>query len=448
MRFPNHFRWGAATAAYQIEGAVNEDGRGESIWDRFCAIPGNVHNNESGAVADDHYHRYREDVQLMQELGLNAYRFSIAWPRILPAGRGQVNIAGLDFYDRLVDALLAVKIEPFVTLYHWDLPQALQDEYGGWASRDTAKAFAEYANVVSRRLGDRVHNWITLNEPHICVFCGYQEGTHAPGLRDLRLSWQVSHSLLLAHGMAVPVLRANGGAHTNVGITLNLAPVHPATTTDEDQFVAKVVDGEWNRWYLDPIFRGSYPDDVLNRLERQGMAPRVMSGDAEIIAASIDFLGINNYSRLLVQQKSGAALGIKENVPVEGAEYTKMDWEVYPTGLYELLVRMHKEYHIPCLYITENGAAFADTVSEDGRVHDERRVNFLREYLLQAHKAITEGVPLAGYFVWSLLDNFEWAKGYQMRFGIVYVDYATQQRIVKDSGYWYQGTIAANGTGD
>jgi len=445
MRFPDHFRWGAATAAYQIEGAVNEDGRGESIWDRFCATPGNVHNNESGAVADDHYHRYHEDVQLMQELGLNAYRFSIAWPRILPAGRGQVNIAGLDFYDRLVDALLAANIEPFVTLYHWDLPQALQDEFGGWASRETATAFAEYADVVSRRLGDRIHNWITLNEPQVCVYCGHEEGIHAPGLRDSRLAWQVSHSLLLAHGMAVPVLRANGGTHTNVGITLNLAPVHSATTTDEDQFVANMIDGGLNRWYLDSIFRGSYPDDILNLLEYKGLAPRVMSGDAEIIAAPVDFLGINNYSRMLVRQKAKETLGTWEYVKVEDAEHTMMDWEVYPTGLYELLVRVHKEYQIPCLYVTENGVAFSDTVSEDGRVHDERRINFLREYLLQAHRAIAEGVPLAGYFVWSLLDNFEWAKGYQMRFGVVYVDYTTQRRIIKDSGYWYRETIAAKG---
>jgi beta-glucosidase len=442
-QFPEGFLWGAATAAYQIEGAIRDDGRGESIWDRFSATPGKIRNNESGKVADDHYHRYREDVQLMQELGLQAYRFSIAWPRILPNGRGRVNAAGLDFYERLVDALLAANIQPFATLYHWDLPQALQDDFGGWASRDTSKAFAEYVDVVSRRLSDRVHHWITLNEPQVSATHGYREGSHAPGMRDERMAWQVSHNLLLAHGLAVPVLRANGGSDSSVGITLNLTPIHPFTDRDEDRDVAYILDGETNRWYLDPVLRGTYPGDILDLLEQRGLAPQVLSGDAEAIAAPIDFLGINNYFRLLVRKKVGAALPWSyEVVPARGVEHTTMGWEVYPQGLRELLVRLHKEYAVPRIYVTENGAAFADAMSADGRVHDPRRLNFLHDYLEQAQAAIGEGAPLAGYFVWSLMDNFEWAQGYSQRFGIVYVDYPTQQRIIKDSGYWYRDTIA------
>ncbi len=418
------------------------NGRGESIWDRFSATPGKIRNNESGKVADDHYHRYREDVQLMQELGLQAYRFSIAWPRILPNGRGRVNAAGLDFYERLVDALLAANIQPFVTLYHWDLPHALQDDFGGWASRDTSKAFAEYVDVVSRRLSDRVHYWITLNEPQVSATHGYAEGTHAPGIRDERVAWQVSHNLLLAHGLAVPVLRANGGSGSSVGITLNLTPIHSFTDRDEDRDVAHIVDGEANRWYLDPLLRGAYPGDILDLLEQRGLAPQVLSGDAVAIAAPIDFLGINNYFRLLVRKKAGAAAPWSyEVVPARGVEHTTMGWEVYAQGLRELLVRLHKEYAVKRIYVTENGAAFADAMSEDGRVHDPRRLNFLHDYLEQAQAAIGEGAPLAGYFVWSLMDNFEWAQGYSQRFGIVYVDYPTQQRIIKDSGYWYRDTI-------
>jgi len=421
-QFPENFIWGVATASYQIEGAVNEDGRGESIWDRFSATPGKVLNGDTGQVACDHYHRYREDVQLMKELGLNGYRFSIAWPRILPSGRGEVNPASLDFYERLVDELLAAKIEPFITLYHWDLPQALQDEVGGWGSRETAYAFAHYADVVSRRLGDRVKHWITLNEPEVAAFAGNEIGRMAPGLQDPRVAWQVSHHLLLGHGLAVPILRTNSpGAH--VGITLNLSPVYAATSSAEDQMAAQLVDGKSNRWFLDPVFKGSYPSDILTLLG--DMAPKTEAGDAGIIAAPLDFLGVNNYFRVLIRQGPGGIPNGIERVRPEGAEFTEMGWEVYPQGLYDLLLRLHNEYtiragasqgvstHAPTsLYITENGAAFLDTVSEDGHVHDPRRVNYLHQYLLQARAAIGEGVPLAGYFVWSLMDNFEWAFGY------------------------------------
>lgn len=445
VQFPKDFYWGTATASYQIEGATHEDGRGESIWDRFCATPGKVLHADTGDIACDHYHRYQEDVRLMQELGFNAYRFSIAWPRILPHGRGQVNNKGLDFYDRLVDTLLAAKIEPFVTLYHWDLPQALQDEVGGWNSRETAQAFAEYTSVVSQRLGNRVKHWITLNEPWVVAFLGNERGVVAPGLQDAKLAWQVSHHLLLAHGLAVPILRAHSGPETRVGITLSLTPVEPATSSQEDQLAAQSVDGKNNRWFLDPVFRGSYPADVLNTLATQNLVPHMEPGDAEIIARPIDFLGVNYYYRTIIAHKPGKSFEDVERILPKDAEYTEMGWEVYPEGLRQLLVRLHTDYAIPEIYVTENGAAFADVVNEDGQVHDPRRVNYLREHFLKAYEALSQGVPLRGYFVWSLLDNFEWAWGYSKRFGVVYVDYPTQRRIVKDSGKWYQHVLKMNG---
>ena len=444
LQFPDSFRWGAATASYQIEGAIHEDGRGKSIWDRFCSTPGKVFNNESGAIACDHYHRYQEDILLMRELGLQAYRFSLAWPRILPTGRGRVNQAGLDFYERLVDALLTANIEPFATLFHWDLPQALQDDFGGWTSRDTAKAFVDYVNVVSQRLGDRVKNWITLNEPQVVARVGYEYGVHAPGLHDPRQAWQVSHHLLLAHGLAVPVIRANS-SNAQVGITLNLSSIHAATDSERDQYVVQLEDGMNNRWYIEPLFRGAYPSDILDYLGQNNLVPQMVNGDATLIAVPVDFLGINNYTRNVVRQKAGAAPGTAEHIRINGAEYTEVGWEVYPEGLREVLVRLHQEYHVPRLYVTENGAAFPDVVSAGPRVHDARRENYYREYLTQSHAALSEGVPLAGYFAWSLMDNFEWSEGYSKRFGITYVDYATQRRIIKDSGYWYRDTIAANG---
>jgi beta-glucosidase len=446
-QFPEHFRWGAATAAYQIEGAVTEDGRGESIWDRFCATPGHILNNDTGDVACDSYHLYPADVRLKQDLGLNAYRFSIAWPRILPEGRGQVNAAGLDYYDNLVDTLLSAGITPFATLYHWDLPQALQDEVGGWNSRETAHAFAEYADAVSKRLGDRVLHWITLNEPWVSAFMGNESGVMAPGIQDARIAWQVSHNLLLGHGLAVPVLRANGVPETRVGITLNLSPVKPATEAHEDATLAEYADGKQNRWFLDPLFRGGYPADMLDLLatmSNENLVPLIESGDLEIIARPIDFLGVNYYYPTTVHQLPGGQFGQYEVVNPEGVQFTEMGWPIVPRGIYDLLTRLHKDYHIPELYITENGAAFADEVTDDGHVHDARRIDYLREHLLQAHAAIADGVPLAGYFVWSLLDNFEWAHGYSKRFGIVYIDYPTQKRVIKDSGFWYRDMIAKN----
>ncbi len=442
LEFPKDFAWGAATAAYQIEGAWDEDGKGPSIWDVFCRVPGAIQNGDTGDVACDHYHRWREDVALMRELGLRAYRFSISWPRVLPEGKGKVNRPGLDFYDRLVDALLAAGIQPFITLYHWDLPQALQEE-GGWPARDTARRFADYADVVSRRLGDRVHHWITLNEPWVAAYAGYGNGYHAPGIRNPLAAIQATHHFLLAHGLAVPILRGNGDAATRVGITLNLAPVHPASDRSADEDAARRYDGFLNRWFLDPLFHGRYPEDMLDLL---GAAlPDGYQGDMETIAAPVDFLGVNNYTRTVVADDPESPVVETREVKPHGRPYTEMGWEVYPEGLYEILTRVHRDYAPPSLYVTENGAAFADQVSADGRVHDPQRVDYLREYIAQAHRAVEEGVPLKGYFVWTLLDNFEWAYGYSKRFGIVYVDFATQERIIKDSGYWYREVIAENG---
>jgi beta-glucosidase len=441
LRFPEQFRWGTGTYSYQVEGATNEDGRGESIWDRFCATPGTILNGDSGLMACDHYHRYPEDVQLMQQMGIQMYHCSIAWPRIMPQGKGTVNPKGLDFYSRLFDTLLEAGIEPFVTLYHWDLPQALQDELGGWASRETAKLFAEYVDVVSHHFGDRIRNWITLNEPAVTAFEGHEDGIHAPGLRDSRLAWHTSHNFLLAHGLAVPILRANGGPETRVGITLNFTQIDPASASPADQATVRFLDGKMHRWFLDPIFRGSYPSDLLAQLG--DFTPQIEDGDLEIIARPLDFLGANYYTRMLVSS-NGTPQSFTAH-RVEGAEYTPMDWEVYPPGIYNMLMRLHRDYAIPEIYLVENGAAQLDQIGADGTVNDPRRINYLRQHLEQVHAAINQGVPLKGYSVWSLLDNFEWSLGYSMRFGLVYVDYPTQRRILKASGHWYRDVIARNG---
>ena len=444
-RMPDGFVWGAATASYQIEGAVAEDGRGESIWDRFSHTPGKVVNGDTGDQAADHYHRTAEDIALMGELGLGAYRFSLAWPRILPEGTGAVNERGLDFYDRLVDDLLAAGITPFVTLYHWDLPQALQDK-GGWANRDTVTAFRRYTEVVARRLGDRVRHWITHNEPWVAAFLGNLSGIHAPGLTDLPTALAVAHHLLLSHGEAVPVLRAHGTSETQVGITLNLNHVDPASESAADRAAADRMDQRLNRWFLDPVFRGEYPTEALADYAALGAVPPVHDGDLARIAAPIDFLGVNNYFRSLVQGgPKGDGTDDIHDVKVPGAHYTAMGWEVYPDGLRQLLTRLHRDYQPTALYITENGAAYDDVLTAEGAVHDPERVAYLRDHLRSAREAITEGAPLRGYFVWSLLDNFEWAQGYAKRFGVIYVDYPTQRRVIKDSGRYYAGVIRANG---
>ncbi len=441
--FPSNFVWGAATASYQIEGAWNEDGKGESIWDRFTHTPGHVFEGHTGDVACDHYHRWPQDIELMKSLGLQAYRFSIAWPRILPEGRGRVNQAGLEFYSRLVDGLLGAGIVPFVTLYHWDLPQTLQDA-GGWPERATVEAFVEYAGVVSAALGDRVKNWITHNEPWCISILSHQIGAHAPGLRDTTAALRAAHHVLLSHGWAVPVIRANS-PDAEVGITLNMEWVEAASHSAADARVAREADGRFNRWFLDPLYGRHYPADIVagyaaalpNGLEF------VLPGDLDAIATPTDFLGLNYYSRRVARDEEAA-----DNLPQQifaDRPRTEMDWEEYPEGLYGLLNRLHFDYHPPKLYVTENGASFGNGPDATGRVADTRRLNYLRDHFGAARRAMSNGVPLAGYFVWSLLDNFEWAEGYRQRFGIVWVDYETQQRLPKDSALWYRDVIAANG---
>ncbi len=431
--FPNEFLWGAATASYQIEGAWNADGKGESIWDRFSRAPGKVTNGDTGDVACDHYHRYQEDVALMRRLGLKAYRFSTSWSRVLPNGRGPVNPRGLDFYDRLVDALLAANIQPFVTLYHWDLPQALQDE-GGWENRNVAHAFADYSVLMVKRLGDRVKYWTTFNEPAVVAFEGNLTGRHAPGLQDPKIAYQITHTLLVAHGLATQSIRA-ANPNVDIGIVLNFWMQDPASDSPEDVAAANLAFERGQTLFLDPIFKGHYPPSSYEMVGEN--MPKIQAGDMALIAQKLDYLGINFYSRNLI-----SAQGNVNSVP--GSQYTEMGWEVHAPALRRLLNRINKDYHLPPIYITENGAAFKDEVSTDGKVHDEYRLDYLKNHFIQTKLAMQDGVDVRGYFVWSLLDNFEWAHGYTKRFGIVRVDYETQERIVKDSGEWYSRVIASN----
>jgi len=433
--FPSDFVWGAATAAYQVEGAATEDGRGESIWDRFSATPGKVVNGDTGAVACDTYHRYAEDIGLMRSLGIGAFRLSVAWPRILPEGRGRVNQAGLDFYDRLVDDLLANGLDPYVTLYHWDLPQVLEDR-GGWPARETVEAFTEYTEVVVSRLGDRVRHWITQNEPWVASWLGYGLGVHAPGRKSDSDALAAGHHILLAHGRAAEILRREAPA-SEVGIAIDLVPIYPFSDTEADVEAAHREDGFRNRWFLEPVLGRGYPEDMVERYAE--ILPTIEDGDMDTIAAPLDFLGINYYTRSVVRASVG-------EVAAEGAEHTEMGWEVYPDGLYRLLVHLQTAYEPPALYITENGAAFADA-RENGRVPDSRRVSYLEGHLDAVAAAIAEGVPVRGYFLWSLLDNFEWAFGYSRRFGIVYVDFDTLERVPKDSFTWYRDFIATQRAG-
>jgi beta-glucosidase len=433
VTFPGGWVWGAATAAYQIEGAVREGGRGVSIWDTFSHTPGKIANGDTGDVACDHFHRYPEDVALMRELGLGGYRFSIAWPRIFPTGSGRPNAEGLDFYRRLIDELHAAGIAPYVTLYHWDLPRALQDR-GGWGNRDTALRFGEYAHTVISALGSGVQHWFTINEPWVAAFLGHWMGDHAPGARDLRLALLAAHNLLLAHGEGMSALRSEMRSGDEAGIALNLAPCQPAGDSNADLEAAERGDGFMNRWFLDALYRGQYPEDMV-RLYGDAM-PEIAPGDMDLIAQPTDVLGVNYYTRsLLAYDARALPLQTRRVVPPD-APITAMGWEVYPEGLYQVLTRVHADYGPSRMLVTENGAAYDDVVV-DGYVDDADRESFLREHLLQAYRAVEEGVPLGGYFVWSLLDNFEWAWGYGKRFGVIYVDYATQERIVKRSGRWY-----------
>jgi len=438
--FPDGFLWGTATASYQIEGAVDEDGKGETVWDRFSHTPGAIFESQNGDIACDHYHLWREDVELMKFIGLKGYRFSISWARIFPEGKGPVNYKGLNFYRQLIDTLIKNNIKPVITLYHWDLPQALEDK-GGWLNRDTAKYFAEYANFIFKVFGNRDIIWITLNEPWVNAFLGYGFGVHAPGKKDMKGAFIASHNLLLAHGLAVQAFYDNG-VKGEIGIALNLSPVYPASDSEEDLECAKLQDAYTNRWFLDPLFKGKYPEEVENLLPKFRWNFNYDPEDFKIITTPIDFVGVNYYTRTIVKyDPSNPFLPLKH---VEGPnEKTEMNWEVYPEGLYYLLVRLSKDY-INNIIITENGAAFKDEL-KDGRVEDQKRIDYLREHIYQCYRAIKDGVNLRGYFIWTLMDNFEWAFGTSKRFGIIYTDYSTQKRILKDSAYFYKKVIEENG---
>ncbi|WP_446049492.1 GH1 family beta-glucosidase [Streptomyces albidoflavus] len=433
---PAGFTWGVATAAYQIEGAVAEDGRAPSIWDTFSHTPGKVAGGDTGDVACDHYHRWPEDLALMKRLGVDSYRLSIAWPRVHPQGDGPVNEAGLAFYDRLVDALLEAGITPNVTLYHWDLPQALQDR-GGWPARETAEHFAAYASTVAERLGDRVSRWATLNEPLCSAWIGHLEGTMAPGLRDIDAAVKASYHLLLGHGLAAQAVRA-ASPHAKIGIVNNLSTVYAATDSEADQAAARRMDGHTNRWWLDPVHGRGFPADMR---EVYGVDLPERPGDLDTIAQRLDWIGLNYYFPAIVADDPDAPHPHIRTVRREGVPRTGMDWEIEAGGLEELLLRLTREYGAQSIHVTENGSAFPDTVAPDGSVHDPERTAYLQDHLAACARAARAGAPVDGYYAWSLLDNFEWAYGYDKRFGLVHVDYPTQRRTMKTSGHTYARLI-------
>jgi beta-glucosidase len=450
LRFPTGFRWGTATAAYQIEGAAAEDGRTPSIWDTFSRVPGKVRNGDTGDIAADHYHRMREDVALMRRLGVTDYRFSVAWPRVQPTGRGPAVQKGLDFYRRLVDELRDAGIRPVATLYHWDLPQELEDA-GGWPQRETAQRFGEYAGIMADALGDRVATWTTLNEPWCAAFLGYGNGVHAPGRTSPLASLRAAHHFNLAHGWAAQTLRAGLPAGSEISLTLNLHAVRAHTDSPEDLDAARRIDAVGNRVFLDPVFRGRLPEDLVRDTAAVTDWSFVLDGDLAAAATPIDSLGINYYSPTVVAAGSSESpspwAGAEEHVrflPAPGPR-TAMDWPVDADGLHELLIRLRDDLPGVPLVITENGAAYDDYADPSGEVHDPERVAYLHAHLSAVHRAIGEGADVRGYFLWSLLDNFEWAYGYSKRFGIVHVDFATQRRTFKDSAHWYADVIARGG---
>ncbi|MBW3612399.1 MAG: beta-glucosidase [Chloroflexi bacterium] len=447
MPFPTDFAWGAATSSYQIEGAVEADGKGASIWDTFAHTPGAIANGDTGDVACDHYHRWRDDVELMASYGLNAYRFSVSWPRVQPDGRGRPNEQGLDFYRRLTEALRERGIRPALTLNHWDIPQALQDR-GGWQSRDTVERFADYARLCAEALRDRVEWWITHNEPWIISALGYRLGIHAPGVKDTEAELRTAHHLLLSHGAAVEAYRATGLA-APVGITLNLLPTYPQTESEADARAATLSDGYTNRWYLEPVFNGRYPADMLEYFGDRFSLDWIRPGDVERAAQPIDFLGVNYYSRRVVRaprpDEQAEFAWVVRTETTTGVPTSDLGWEMTPPVLRDLLVHLRDTYRSPTILITENGCSLNDEIAPDGRVHDPRRIAFLDGHLRAVAEAIDAGVDVRGYFAWSLLDNFEWAEGYGPRFGLSYVDYPTQRRIPKDSFAWYRDVVAGNG---
>jgi beta-glucosidase len=449
---PDGFGWGTATASYQIEGAVAEGGRGPSIWDTFSAKPGATRNGETGEVACDHYHRLDEDLDLLAWIGAPYYRFAPSWPRLQPGGRGELNPEGVAFYTRMLDGLAARGIEPWITLYHWDLPQELEDA-GGWASRETATAFAEYAALVHREFGDRVRYWTTLNEPWCAAFLGYGQGVHAPGRADHADALAAAHHLLLGHGLATRALRAQGGDF-QIGITLNLFPAEPATDDPADVDCARRIDGLINRLFLEPVFHGQYPADVVEDLAAAGLSIPVQDGDLELISAPLDLLGVNYYTRFVVRKRTDEEIERRGGRPspwpggrdiqfvAGGLPTTEMHWEVYPEGLRTTLERLAADYTSLPIWITESGSAFGDQQEPDGSIRDVPRIDYLDAHFRAALDAKEAGVDLRGYFVWSLMDNYEWSFGYEKRFGLIHVDYQTQRRTPKESAHWFRGVIA------
>lgn len=426
------FVWGVATSSFQIEGAANEDGRGPSIWDSFCRVPGKVANGDTGDIACDHYHRYKEDLDLMKWMGVDAYRFSVAWSRVLPNGVGAVNKAGLDFYDRLIDGALERGIQPWLTMYHWDLPQALQDR-GGWNNREIVTWFEEYAHVLTTQFGDRVKHWMTLNEPLCSAWIGHLYGDMAPGITDLQTALNASHHLLMSHGIASQVTRSNV-KESSVGIVINVTPAVPATDSDDDLHASILADGFDNRWFLNPVFGQPYPADVIEAL---GKSPQIEAGDMSLINQPMDFLGVNFYFRQTIAANAqGSPLPIK-NVRRENVKRTAMDWEVHSPAFEHILTRIHRDYKPKAIYITENGSAWDDEIVS-GEINDEERIGYLQSHLDAMFEAQKQGAPIQGYFAWSFMDNFEWAYGYDKRFGLVYVDYRTQKRTPKKSAYYYR----------
>ena len=445
--FPKQFWWGAATAAYQIEGAWNEDGKGESVWDRFVHTGGKIRNGDTGDAACDHYHRWREDVALMRALNLNSYRFSISWPRVQPTGAGQANSKGLEFYSRLVDGLLEAKIRPMVTLYHWDLPQALEDA-GGWPNRDTAARFADYASIVARALGDRVSDWVLLNEAVVFTADGYLNGKKAPGRRSLRDTLRATHTANLAQGKGFRALKAER-PHSRVGSAFNMSPCEPASASEADSAAAERAHRYRNLWFLDPPLKGRYPDALS---VFPGFLMDMKSSDMEQIRAPLDFIGINLYDRTVISAPSATERLFNSQYWLLPAKFgrgtqgprTAFDWEVWPKAIYDMVMRITRDYNRPVIEITENGCSYNDAPGPDGSIHDARRIDYLRGYLGELARAIHDGADVRGYHGWTLMDNFEWEDGFSQRFGMVYVDFKTQQRIVKDSGKWYAAVAAGN----
>lgn len=436
----NNFLWGVATSSYQIEGAAHEDGRGLSIWDTFCKVPGKVANADNGDVACDHYHRYKEDLDLMKWMGVDAYRFSVSWPRVIPGGIGAVKKAGLDFYDRLIDGALERGIEPWLTMYHWDLPQALQDK-GGWNNRQILQWFEEYAEVLTHKFGDRVKNWMTLNEPLCSAWIGHLYGGMAPGIEDLQIALNASHHLLMSHGVASQVIRSNV-KNSKVGIVINVTPAVPATDSDEDQRAAILADGFDNRWFLNPVFGQNYPQDVIDAL---GKSPQIQAGDMNLIHQPTDFLGVNFYFRqTIAADPQGSPLPIR-GIRRPNVKRTAMDWEVHAPAFEEILLRIHRDYKPKAIYITENGSAWNDVV-EANQIADQDRIDYLQSHLDAMFSAQKQGAPIVGYFAWSFMDNFEWAYGYDKRFGLIYVDYETQKRIPKKSAHYYRDLLLNRST--